>query len=211
MEPTYILDGPISLLGLVSGLTLTTRKKKKLPLSFSAKNKRQNTPSNNKNNKKEEREWVWERERERTNSNQNKHVLHCFNLPPLSPPQTQRILPPPPSPPPRLPAANLHTLESSCLIKPARNQDTSNSAIRWEEGAVDELGECRSAAGDCGEEGGACEARTEHVECRGPYPGQLRFLGAHSKGRISGGDIASDASWWFFRYLFFQVSLFVFL
>lgn len=65
------------------------------------------------------------------------------------------------------------------------------------------LGEVPGAKG--GEEGGAGEARPEHVECGRSNPGQLRFRGPHEEGRGSGRDLAPDAHRWLLRRLLHQV------
>nr|ACF88311.1 unknown [Zea mays] len=50
----------------------------------------------------------------------------------------------------------------------------------------------RTRAGG-GEAGGAGAARAEHVERRGPHPGELRRLRAHAQGGGPGRDLPPDA------------------
>ena len=55
------------------------------------------------------------------------------------------------------------------------------------------------------EEGGAGEARAEHLERGRTYPGQLRLLRAHLERRIPGRDLSPDAPLRFLRCLLHQV------
>lgn len=54
-------------------------------------------------------------------------------------------------------------------------------------------------------EGGAGEARAEHLERGRPHPGQLRLLRAHLERRVPGRDLAPDAPLRFLRCLLHQV------